>query len=128
LNLKTGYLHVQVRVTSVYLEGASSWPRASDKRSSKIERENLLNDHDAYDEDRVDCDLWKPVLDRLNENMKWTDVRVVDPHQLKQLGGGLVQTSHGDSAEFLYTCAFTESETFVKATKRAAFVCPDLSK
>jgi hypothetical protein len=141
LNLKTGYLHVQIQVTNVYFEDGSSWPMPSDKPDTKIEREKQLYDHDAYDEDRVDCNRWRPVMDRLNENMKWTDVTIEDPRRLddlgarlerpgklERLGAELVQTSHGDSAEFLYACAFTQSESFIRATKRAALVCPDLSK
>ena len=143
LNLKTGYLHVQIEVTYVYFEDGSRWhkPWLGQLPDSEISREKLLYDHDAYDEDRVDCNRWEPVVDRLNENMKWTDVTIEDPRRLddlgarlerpgklERLGAELVQTSHGDSAEFLYTCAFTESEQFIKSAKRAALVCPDLSK
>lgn len=126
LNLKTGYLHVQVRVTSVNFVDGSHW-HASDTKPGSDWQESLY-DRATYDQDREDCNRWKPVMDKLNENMKWTDVTLASPKKLEQLGAGVVQSSHGDSGEFLYTCAFTQSEVFTKAPKRAAFVCPDLSK
>ena len=80
-------------------------------------------------------------MDKLNEHMKWTNVTVEDPRKiahlgavlempakLERLGVELVQSSHGDSGEFLYTSAFTQSEAFIESPKRAASVCLDLSK
>ena len=126
LNLKTGYLHVQVKVTGVSFADNSSWHEPNPKPGS--DWEESLYDHATYDGDRLDCTRWKPVMDKLNENMRWTDVTVESPKKLEQLGAGVVESSRSGSAEFLYTCAFTESEAFIKSPKRAAFVCPDLSK
>ena len=126
LNLNTAYLHVQVRVIGVHFADGTSWQRPVPEPGSDPEK--YAYDHATYDGDRVDCNHWMPVMNRLNENMRWTDVMVESPKKLEQLGAGLVESSHSGSAEFLYTCAFTQSPQFTKVPKRAAFVCPDLSK